>query len=116
MNYFKRQYHLIKLAIKTMIAKRQIKKSNRDTMRITQKEYLEAKEIVDGYHRQLYAKTLHKKKAVMLSEYGKTMQKPHNKKGIIVNKRLAGVNDFTVEVCWENGKKEWMHESQVMYW
>jgi len=80
---------------------------------ITRKQYLEAKNITEEYCRQQYIKEMNRKVSVTLSAYGKEMQTPHNKKGVIVDKMLAGMTDYTVEVLWEDGKKEWMHESQT---
>lgn len=51
---------------------------------------------------------------VRLSAWGKEMQGPHKKTGIIINKSLAGMYDYSVEVLWDGAKKAiWMHESHV---
>ena len=51
---------------------------------------------------------------VRLSAFGREMQWAHKKTGIIINKSLAGMYDYSVEVLWDGTKKgEWMHESQV---
>jgi hypothetical protein len=51
---------------------------------------------------------------VRLSAWGKEMQGSHKKTGIIINKSLAGIYDYSVEVLWDGAKKAiWMHESQV---
>lgn len=83
-------------------------------MSITKSEYLKAKAIVEEYQREKYAKDSIKKSIVQLSPFGREMQKPHNKKGIITDRSLAGMYDYNVEVLWEDGKKQWMHESQTV--
>ena len=53
-------------------------------------------------------------KRVILSEYGKQMQRSHKKTGKIITQMLAGMRDWSVEVKWDGQKKTvWMHESQV---
>jgi hypothetical protein len=79
--------------------------------KVSQKEYLAAKKVVDQYQLEQYRAST--KTKVQLSDFGKTMQKAHNKIGVIVNKSLAGQNDYSVQVLWSDNKLEWMHEHQV---
>jgi hypothetical protein len=80
---------------------------------ITTAEYLAAKAVVEQYQREQYLKETQQSAKVRLSKWGKEMQNPHDKTGTIVSRSLAGLYDYTVEVLWEDGKKEFMHESQV---
>lgn len=82
---------------------------------ITWNEYRQAKAIIQAYHTQKFARDVEKSKQVQLSEWGRTMQKPHNKIGIVVDRTRAGTTDFDVKVLWSCGKIEIMHESQVQY-
>jgi len=82
-------------------------------MEITRKQYLEAKKIVEEYQIRQYQRSISELNPVRLSEYGNTMQTPHGKTGVVIHRRLAGMTDYTVEVLWEDGKREEMHESQI---
>jgi len=82
-------------------------------MEITRKQYLEAKKMVEEYQIRQYQRALKELKPVRLSKYGREMQTPHNKTGVVIHRRLAGMTDYTVEVLWEDGKREEMDESQT---
>lgn len=73
---------------------------------ITKKQYLEAKAIVEEYQRIEYQNSLIER--VKLSAWGRQMQSPHNKKGIVVEK-----SGNCIWVIWEDGKREGMDKSQV---
>lgn len=81
---------------------------------ISKKEYKEAKDIVAKYERQEFLIQNSVPVYVKLSEFGKKMQRPHDKRGLIINKTKAGMSDHVISVEWEDGKIESMHESQTV--
>ena len=83
---------------------------------ITESEYLKAKAIVEEYEEERVAIST---KRVKLSSFGIEMQQPKpkdkNRQGTVIDRMKAGTYDYTVQVKWDGGKSEWMHESQVKY-
>lgn len=79
---------------------------------ITKAEYEAAKYVVEAYQRQMFRKNT-TAPSVRLSAFGKEVQTPHEKLGKVVTRTLAGMTDYSVEVLWEDGQKEWMHEHQI---